>query len=256
MDYTGKPVIYKIINLHNAKFYVGSTVDVHARWRTHRRKLRTGAHHSPHLQAAWNKYGEDAFVFRVVEVAPSFFELAAVEQKWLDEHHGAGRCYNFARHVDSPMRGIKRPAEHGQAISAALKDYYSQNEHPMKGVPRTEETKALIRERRSGKPVSDLTKDLIRQARLGTKASAETREKLSRVRKGRVKAPEHLAKYNKAVLEVTTGVEYPSLKAVKEAFDMSPGALAKALTADRPITKGRNKGKHFKYVDHPPIDMP
>ena len=104
---------------------------------------------------------------------------------------------------------------------------------------------------RSGKPVSDLTKDLLRQANMGKKASDETKAKLSVIRKGRVRSEDHAAKFNKPIVEVVSGVVYPSLKAVKEAFDMSPGMLAKALAADRPLTRGKNKGKHFKYLAQP-----
>jgi hypothetical protein len=72
------------------------------------------------------------------------------------------------------------------------------------------------------------------------------------MRRGKKKSEEHLAKFNKSVIEVTTGIVYPSLKDVKEKFEMSPGALARALKSNKPITKGKNAGKHFKYVDPNP----
>ena len=62
-----EPVIYKIRNVVNQKFYVGSTTNKKQRWTTHRKKLRQGKHHCHHLQAAWNKYGEDCFKFEVVD---------------------------------------------------------------------------------------------------------------------------------------------------------------------------------------------
>lgn len=248
MDYTGKAVVYKIINTANAKFYVGSTVRIKTRFRTHRRKLRSGTHHCLHLQNAWNKYGEDAFVFRVVAVVEDFSELSAVEQAFLDEHHGTRQCYNFARYTDHSTRGTIRPPKHRAAISNSLKAYYAEHSHPLKGVPRSDQTKALISANRAGKPVSQSTKEKIRQARLGTTASEETRAKLSAIRKGKERSTEHAAKYNKAVVEVTSGEIFPSLKAVKERFGMSPGSLADALLSDRPIKKGKNAGRHFRYT--------
>ena len=89
-----KNVIYKIRNVVNGKFYVGSTVDSRVRFQTHRRNLKKGKHQSPHMQAAWNKYGEDCFKFEVVEVVESSENLLVAEQKWLDEHAGEiGRAH-------------------------------------------------------------------------------------------------------------------------------------------------------------------
>jgi group I intron endonuclease len=248
MDYVGKAVIYKIINLMNAKFYIGSTVKIKERFRAHRGKLRTGTHHCPHLQNAWNKYGEDAFVFKVIAVVDNPLELHAVEQVLLDEHHGSARCYNYARYTDNSSRGVVRTQKHRDAISNGLRAFYAENQHPTKGVPRSEETKALMSQNRAGKPVSETTREKIRQSRIGVSASEETKAKLSRLRKGKERSAEHKAKYNKAVVEITSGEVFPSLKAVKEFFGMSPGSLADALLSDRPIKKGKNAGRHFRYT--------
>lgn len=55
--------IYKIENLANGKIYIGQSLDVRRRITVHRSKLRGDSHGNPHLQAAWNKYGEEQFVF-------------------------------------------------------------------------------------------------------------------------------------------------------------------------------------------------
>ena len=133
MDNTGKAVIYKIINIQNAKFYIGSSIVVNSRWRKHIRDLRAGKHHCPHLQAAWNKYGEDSFVFRIVEVVATAKELQATEQRWLNEHHGQKYCYNFAKYVDNSNRGVTRTDAHKQALSIALTAFYKSNPHPAQG---------------------------------------------------------------------------------------------------------------------------
>ncbi len=59
--------IYKIRNLINNKIYVGSTKNIKARWAKHKALLRHNKHQNTHLQNAWNKYGEGAFVFEVIE---------------------------------------------------------------------------------------------------------------------------------------------------------------------------------------------
>jgi group I intron endonuclease len=99
--------IYKITNSLNGKFYVGSTTNTRERFRTHRKRLRANKHHAHHLQAAWNKYGENSFFFHVVEVVPEDSSLREAEDKWLAEHVGNDYCYNKSRYSDTPMRGIK-----------------------------------------------------------------------------------------------------------------------------------------------------
>lgn len=59
--------IYMIINVLNGKFYIGSTNNYINRFYAHKNELRKGTHHSKHLQKAWDKYGEEAFEFVVIE---------------------------------------------------------------------------------------------------------------------------------------------------------------------------------------------
>lgn len=59
--------IYKITNVINGKFYIGSTDSIPDRWDNHRSELRRGIHHSKHLQRAWNKHGKENFKFEVLE---------------------------------------------------------------------------------------------------------------------------------------------------------------------------------------------
>lgn len=249
MDYTGKAVIYQIFNTVNSKFYVGSSVQLKTRWRKHRRELNANRHHCPHLQAAWSMYGESVFELRVVQVVSNAADLMLEEQKWLDEHHGKAYCYNYAKYVDSSARGVKFQPAHCQAISESLKKHYAEFGSPNVGRKHTEESKKLISEKKRGVPKTEEHKQKLREANLGKQASKETKAKLSALRKGKVKAPEWVAKYTKQVLEVTSGVVYPSLKVVKETFGIAPGTLNAALKANKPMAKGAHKGKHFRYVD-------
>lgn len=86
--------IYQILCVPTGKIYIGSAVDIHARWHNHRLTLRRGKHRNPHLQAAWNLYGEDNFAFTVLEVV-NRHELLSVEQKWLDRTHCTDRAIGF-----------------------------------------------------------------------------------------------------------------------------------------------------------------
>lgn len=84
MNLLREPGIYFIINLINKKFYIGSTFNLKKRWENeHRGFLRTNCHPNKHLQRAWNKYGENNFIFEVIMVC-SKEKCRFFEQKCLD----------------------------------------------------------------------------------------------------------------------------------------------------------------------------
>jgi group I intron endonuclease len=86
--------VYQIRCIPTGKMYVGSAVDIRARWGQHSRNLRRGDHPNAHLQQAWNKYGEGQFEFSVLELA-SKDDLIQVEQKWMDKTRCANREVGF-----------------------------------------------------------------------------------------------------------------------------------------------------------------
>lgn len=82
-DYTMRSGIYKIINKLNNKYYVGGAVNIGSRWSVHKHHLKKGQHHCKHLQRAWDKYGEENFIFKVIEDVEGQ-NIHEVEQKYLD----------------------------------------------------------------------------------------------------------------------------------------------------------------------------
>ena len=58
---------YSIKNLINSNLYIGITGDLKQRRNRHFSKLRKNEHFNPHLQNAWNKYGEENFIFEMIE---------------------------------------------------------------------------------------------------------------------------------------------------------------------------------------------
>jgi group I intron endonuclease len=60
--------IYTITNTVNGKKYVGQAVDYKNRWRSHRSNLKKGTHGNKYLQNSYNKYGAEAFEYRVIAV--------------------------------------------------------------------------------------------------------------------------------------------------------------------------------------------
>lgn len=59
--------VYVILNKINKKIYIGSACNINTRWNTHKFSLRKGKHHSIYLQRSFDKYGEDAFLFYILE---------------------------------------------------------------------------------------------------------------------------------------------------------------------------------------------
>jgi group I intron endonuclease len=78
-----KSGVYKITNVKNGKFYIGSAKDIDRRWWEHKNDLKKNKHINPKLQHAWDFYGETNFDFIILEnVIES--ELFKREQFYLD----------------------------------------------------------------------------------------------------------------------------------------------------------------------------
>ncbi len=61
-----KSGIYRITNLKNQMVYIGKSIDIETRWKTHKRKLNQGNHINQALQEAWKIYGEESFTFEIL----------------------------------------------------------------------------------------------------------------------------------------------------------------------------------------------
>jgi group I intron endonuclease len=177
--------VYVIYNTINHKFYIGSTDNFRKRWIVHRHLLRHNKHHSPHLQNAWNKYGEAAFAFMRLQIIANVEVMLAVEQSLLTS---------------------LRPAYNGSPTATSCK-----------GVKRSEETRAKMRaaqqrpERRAitsavGKrPKSAEHRANIAASHLGLHPSEETRAKLREASARRWRKPEEREKIRQARLKRRKG---------------------------------------------------
>lgn len=109
--------VYKIINLKNNKFYIGSSNNLHKRFIHHKNSLLKNKHHNKYLQNAWNKYGEENFKFEIVEYCYNNFEK---EQYYLDSLKPQ---YNIAKHVENCNKDRKLSKEHKEKIGKANSKY-------------------------------------------------------------------------------------------------------------------------------------
>jgi group I intron endonuclease len=96
--------IYSISHVKSGRSYIGSAVLFFKRWSEHRMNLRRNKHPNKRLQNFWNKYGEDAFTFEIIEAIenPTKELLETREQYWID-------CYKSAdREIGFNIRGIAK----------------------------------------------------------------------------------------------------------------------------------------------------
>jgi group I intron endonuclease len=93
-----KSGIYKIINKLNGKIYVGSAKLFKVRWSQHSSSLRNQRHSNKFLQSDYNKCGEEAFVFEVLEVTEGKTkeERLMIEEGYIKQYYDHGDlCYNL-----------------------------------------------------------------------------------------------------------------------------------------------------------------
>lgn len=154
--------VYAILNLFNDRIYVGSAKDVKDRFSWHYNALEKGNHHSILLQRAWIKYGEQSFIFFMIEQTE---DLLNREQYWMDRlaSHNVDSGYNIY-----PVAGSPAKSKH------------------------TEETKAKISAAGEGRKLSEETKK--RMSEYHKNRSPEHRAKHSEAMKKRVFTPEHRQK--------------------------------------------------------------
>jgi len=99
--------VYKITCKNNNKFYIGSSIDINRRLKTHISLLKNNKHSNPYLQRAWNKHGVQNFKYEIIETIYDIKQLSIREKYWLD----STKCYKeeigFNISVDpiAPMTG-------------------------------------------------------------------------------------------------------------------------------------------------------
>jgi group I intron endonuclease len=210
--------IYSISHPASKSVYVGSSVDVERRWRSHRKDLELQRHRCQHLQRAWIKYGGDGFVFDILEdCQPVKEQLLALEQHWMDYYKSTG-LYNTCPIAGSPL-GLKLTIEQRGKISNAQK----------------------------GKKKSESHRYALSLAALQRVRSEEELAGFASYWTGKKKSPEHLQKIGESVSKTIAGrseqqraeislaqslahghhctingVFYPSVKAAAKALDISP----------------------------------
>jgi len=214
--------IYKITNKINFKVYVGKTECKKAeyRWSGHKSGLKSGIHKNKHLQAAWNKYGEENFTFEVIEqFDPEMnFDLSNLEKYWI-EFYGS----------KNPLFGYNKTAG-GEGI-----------------INPSEETRQKMSLSRKGKPVTEETRQKISEGHKGKIVSIETREKISNSMKGKPGRTKGMAipSKRKTVVCVNNNQIFNSLTEAAIFNHCSTGNVSEVCNGKR----NHIKGFQFKFTN-------
>ena len=110
--------IYKIENNITSKCYIGLSIDCLSRLSRHKSMLRHNKHTNCHLQAAWNKYGEDAFSYEIIEECSREL-LPEREIYWISYYDSFHNGYNRSGGGDGTTDVIYSE-ERGKKISEKL----------------------------------------------------------------------------------------------------------------------------------------
>ena len=177
--------VYEIANTVTGHRYIGSSRNVQARQKAHFNYLRRGEHTNQHLQRAYDKYGVDAFSFRVL-AACDVDSLIQQEQDLIDALRPE---YNI-RKIAHCNAGLTASQETRRKMSVA-----------QTGRKHTDEAKRKVSEAQRGKPESEDAKEKNRQWHLGRDTwmkgkhhTAEANEKNRQAHIGRKSSEETRAK--------------------------------------------------------------
>lgn len=85
--------IYKITCLKNNMVYIGQSTCLKTRIRNHKGSLKRSSHTNTHLQNAWNKYGENNFIFEIIEECKGE-ELNNREVYWIEKYNSFKKGFN------------------------------------------------------------------------------------------------------------------------------------------------------------------
>lgn len=86
--------IYKIENLINHKVYIGQSISIENRLKQHKSDLKNNRHTNSHLQSSWNKYGEENFIFEIIDLCTEE-QLNEKEIYWIEYYGGKNNQLNF-----------------------------------------------------------------------------------------------------------------------------------------------------------------
>lgn len=263
--------IYQITNKINKKVYIGSSICIKNRWKSHLSDLRRNVHPNIYLQNSWNKHKEKNFEFSILEYTTKD-ELLDREQYWIDELNATNKKigYNISLVAGSPMKNRKHTEKTIAKISETSKSWHTKNKNTvsyknyltklsdsLKGHSVSQKTKNKISKANKGKLLGEKNPFYNQKHSQSTKIlMSKMKSKLSSTQIKEIKLlinegekPQHIAETFKTqhsnILSIKNHDKYNWIE-IECGFEISNE------TRDKLLTIKRNKEiqhKGFKNVD-------
>lgn len=244
--------VYLIKNITNGKVYIGSALNLRQRRSNHFSKLRNGNHSSRYLQNAFNKYGEENFIFEPIEYI-SQDEIWERESHWIKYYKSNDRIYGYnSRIYVTSNKGFKHTVESKKLISKMRK-----GKSPEKYII-TKEGKEV--KRKLGKGLSNFRTpkteehrtSRVREFWQGRRWDETARKKVSISNKGSNNAQSKLTEEDVIKIKELLFVEKVSMVQILEEYSISRKALynikvgkswSHVVIPEQPFHfEGKNKG--------------
>jgi len=99
--------IYRIFNTTTNKSYIGSSINIEKRWKSHLLSLRNLSHRNRHLQHSYNLYGIKSFSFSILEETTKDMILER-EKYWMIFYNTNDRTYGYNIYIDPTCPGYRK----------------------------------------------------------------------------------------------------------------------------------------------------
>jgi group I intron endonuclease len=221
--------VYEIRNKLNGHRYVGSTIDYTERIQIHKHQLEEGTHHCTYLQNAWNKYGEDAFKFSLLIMAPRKM-IRKIEQMFLDNPDLYK--YNISkRAIGGRKKGFHHTRETRMKMSMIAKEK-GRIPPGTKGMKKTPSQLKRMSEASKGRKKSNEEIEKIRQATIdrwanGELGTPEILRKIALANRGKTNAKLNEDKIRRIRTMNEQGM---TQKEIADVFSISPSNISRILS--------------------------
>lgn len=110
--------IYAIKNTTNGKMYIGSTVNMTARFKKHKTDLKRNCHCNTHLQNAYNLYGESVLDFIILATCGKH-QLIPKEKEFIEKYHSLDPTFGYNLTLPRETIARKSSEEYREKLSKA-----------------------------------------------------------------------------------------------------------------------------------------
>ena len=129
--------IYQLVHKDSGKRYIGQSVHTEIHRRDHFSALRRNIHPNVYLQSAWNKYGEKAFEYSVLEECTkeqldereiywiAFYRSTEPEFGYNLRKGGTWFTEESRQSISTSLKGRKKPEGFGEKLSKARKGNFT-----------------------------------------------------------------------------------------------------------------------------------